>query len=314
MPSYKTRFQMMGTFIDLAVHHEKGELLIQDCSLQLQQFAQRFTVNQSQSELMHVNNNAGIRPVRVKADLYQLLKKSQDISLDASNPFNIAIGPLVKTWRIGFNDARLPSDAELANQLAIVDPTKILLDEQYQTVYLIQQGMQIDLGAIAKGYFADRIKGYLVSEGVESGYINLGGNVLTIGYSPDNATKAWHVGIQDPLSSRGEISRVVALRDHSMVTSGINERYFDIHGQRYHHLLDATTGKPITTNIASITIISKHSVDGEIWSTAGFLESIKEALCYLNKQVGIEAVLISNQGAVYVTNGLKDDGRCILLK
>ncbi len=99
-----------------------------------------------------------------------------------------------------------------------------------------------------------------------------------------------------------------------MVTSGINERYFGVNGQRYHHLLDAKTGKPITTNIASVTIISKQSVDGEIWSTAGFLASIEEALSYLNKQVGIEAVLISDQGKVYVTNGLKDDGRCILQK
>ncbi|MGF1716032.1 FAD:protein FMN transferase [Photobacterium chitinilyticum] len=314
MQSYKTRFQMMGTFIDLAIHHDNGEQLIRDSYLQLQQFAQRFTVNQPQSELMHVNNNAGVRPVRVRADLYELLKKAKEISVDTANPFNVAIGPLVKAWRIGFQDARLPTSAELTDKLTIVDPTKIVLDELYQTVYLTKHDMQIDLGAIAKGYFADRIKEYLVSEGVEYGYINLGGNVLTIGYSPDNASKAWNVGIQEPLSSRGEISRVVPLRDHSMVTSGINERYFGVNGQRYHHLLDAKTGRPITTNIASVTIISKQSVDGEIWSTAGFLASIEEALSYLNKQVGIEAVLISDQGKVYVTNGLKDDGRCILQK
>lgn len=314
MPIYKARFQMMGTFIDLVIHHDNGEYLIRDSYLQLQQFAQRFTVNQSQSELMHVNNNAAVRPVRVKADLYELLKKAKEISVDSANPFNIAIGPLVKTWRIGFQDAKLPTNAELSDKLKIIDPTKIILDDLYQTVYLTQHGMQIDLGAIAKGYFADRIKEYLISEGVEHGFINLGGNVLTIGYSPENPSKAWNVGIQDPLSSRGEISRVVPLRDHSMVTSGINERYFELNDQRYHHLLDAKTGQPITTNIASVTIISKLSVDGEIWSTAGFLSSIEDALSYLNKQVGIEAALISNQGKVYVTNGLNDDGRCIQQK
>lgn len=161
MQSYKTRFQMMGTFIDLAIHHDNGEQLIRDSYLQLQQFAQRFTVNQSQSELMHVNNNAGVRPVRVRADLYELLKKAKEISVDTANPFNVAIGPLVKAWRIGFQDARLPTSAELTDKLTIVDPTKIVLDELYQTVYLTKHDMQIDLGAIAKGYFADRIKSTL---------------------------------------------------------------------------------------------------------------------------------------------------------
>ncbi len=315
MASYKTRFPMMGTFIDLVVHHERGEALIKECYLQLQEFTQRFTVNQAQSELMRVNNHAGIRPVRVKPDLYALIKKSKAISVDPQNPFNVAIGPLVKTWHIGFKDAKLPTDAELVEKLQLVDPSNIILDDDYQSVYLSQTGMQIDLGAIAKGYFADRIKDFLTANGVEHGFINLGGNVLTIGYSPENASQTWNVGIQNPLAaSRGDICRVVPLRGYSMVTSGINERYFEYNGQRYHHLLDGQTGKPISTNIASVTIISKLSVDGEIWSTAGFLSSIDEALSYLNRQAGIEAVLISNQGDVVITDGLTDSGTVVQLR
>ncbi|WP_318444076.1 FAD:protein FMN transferase [Photobacterium leiognathi] len=315
MASYKTRFPMMGTFIDLVVHHERGEALIKECYLQLQEFTQRFTVNQAQSELMRVNNHAGIRAVRVKPDLYALIKKSKAISIDPQNPFNVAIGPLVKTWHIGFKDVKLPTDAELAEKLQLVDPSNIILDDDYQSVYLSQTGMQIDLGAIAKGYFADRIKDFLTANGVEHGFINLGGNVMTIGYSPENASQTWNVGIQNPLAaSRGDICRVVPLRDYSMVTSGINERYFEYNGQRYHHLLDGQTGKPISTNIASVTIISKLSVDGEIWSTAGFLSSIDEALSYLNRQAGIEAVLISNQGDVVITDGLTDSGTVIQMR
>ncbi|PWI33786.1 thiamine biosynthesis protein ApbE [Vibrio albus] len=311
MPSYKTRFQMMGTFIDLVIHHHEGEQLLKECYLQLQNFAQRFTVNQPNSELMSVNHNAGIRPVRVKADLYELLKSAKAVSLDRANPFNVAIGPLIKTWCIGFKDAKLPTDSELNDKLDIVDPSQIVFDDVYQTVFLTKAGMQIDLGAIAKGYFADRIKEYLVSQNVKSGYINLGGNVLTLGYSLDNPEKAWNVGIQDPLSTRGQVCRVVPLRDQSMVTSGINERYFEHNGVRYHHLLDPKNGKPIVTDIASVTIISNLSVDGEIWSTAGFLSSIGEALAYLNLQSGIEAILISNKGDVFVTHGLEDNGLTI---
>lgn len=314
MPSYKARFHMMGTFIDLVIHHPQGESLQKECYLKLQDFAQRFTVNQPDSELMNVNHHAGIRPVRVQADLYELLKRAQAVSLDRANPFNIAVGPLIKTWRIGFKEAKLPTDAELNEKLAIVDPSRIVLDDDYQTVFLTKVGMQVDLGAIAKGYFADRIKHYLVSQNVQSGYINLGGNVLTLGHAVDNPAKVWKVGIQDPLGSRGQVCRVVPLRDQSMVTSGINERYFEHNGVRYHHLLDANSGKPIVTDIASVTIISDLSVDGEIWSTAGFLSSVGEALAYLNQQSGIEAIVISNQGDVCVTDGLDDNGQTLRLR
>ncbi|ASI92028.1 FAD:protein FMN transferase [Vibrio mediterranei] len=314
MPSYKTRFQMMGTFIDLVIHHQNGEQLLKDCYFQLQEFAQRFTVNQSHSELMNVNHNAGIRPVRVKADLYELLKSATAVSLDNANPFNIAIGPLIKTWRIGFKDATLPSNSELASKLELVNPSHIVFDDIYQTVFLTKVGMQIDLGAIAKGYFADRIKQYLVSQEVESGYISLGGNVLTIGHAPDSKEKAWTVGIQDPFSPRGQVCRIVPLNDKSVVTSGINERFFEHNGVRYHHLLDAQSGKPIVTDIASVTIISKLSVDGEIWSTAGFLTSVDDALAYLNQQQHVEAIVISNQGHVHITHGLVDNGHTILEK
>ncbi len=301
----------MGTVIDLVVHHPEGEQLIRDVYLQLDQYARRFTVNQDSSELMQVNQSAAIAPVVVQPDLFELIRKAKSISQDSKNPFNIAIGPLVKAWRIGFKDARVPAQDEISAKLPLVDPKKIILDEQQHSVYLSQPKMEIDLGAIAKGYFADEVKKKLVDAGVEHGFISLGGNVLTLGHSPDNPNQAWNVGIQNPLAERGSVVRVVPLRGRSMVTSGINERFFDANGQRYHHLLDAQTGMPIATDIASITIISKHSVDGEIWSTAGFLPSTTDTIRYLNQQAGIEAVVVSKRGDVSVTSGLTDDGRKI---
>ena len=307
MTKYQTRFQMMGTFIDLVIYHPNGEQLIKEAYLQLYQYAQRFTVNQPNSELMCVNRNAGIAPVIVPPDLFQLIKIAKTISIDSKNPFNIAIGPLVKTWRIGFKNAKVPMPDEISAKLPLVDPHNIVLNERDQSVYLAQSNMEIDLGAIAKGYFADEVKKTLVNAGVEYGFINLGGNVLTIGHSPNN-NQAWNVGIQNPLAERGAVVRVIPLEGGSMVTSGINERFFEANGQRYHHLIDTHTGMPISTDIASITIISKHSIDGEIWSTAGFLSCTHDAICYLNQQADIEAVVISKNGQTHVTDGLIDDG------
>ncbi|MGY2572408.1 FAD:protein FMN transferase [Vibrio sp. C8] len=311
MKKYQTRFQMMGTFIDLVIHHPDGEQLIKEAYLQLYQYNQRFTVNQNDSELMRVNHNAGIAPVVVQPDLFHLIKIAKTISVDPKNPFNIAIGPLVKTWSIGFKNAKVPQKDELLAKLCLTDPNNIILNEEDHSVYLTQPNMEIDLGAIAKGYFADEVKKKLVNAGVEHGFINLGGNVLTIGYSPNNTNKSWNVGIQNPFAQRGEVVRVVPLKGRSMVTSGINERFFEDNGQRYHHLLDAQTGMPISTDIASVTIISNRSVDGEIWSTAGFLERANGAILYLNQQVNIEAVVISKNGHIHITQGLADDGKCI---
>ncbi|NVC95151.1 FAD:protein FMN transferase [Vibrio natriegens] len=303
MKSYSARFEMMGTFIDLVVHHQNGEQLIKDAYLQLKDYATRFTVNQADSELMRVNRNAGIAPIVVASDLFELIKLGKHYSEDVSTPLNIAIGPLVKTWRIGFQEATVPSQELINEKLALVDPTQIILNEQQHSVFLSQKGMEIDLGSIAKGYFADQVMQRLTEAGVDNGYISLGGNVLTIGHSPNNTNKAWNVGIQNPLSKRGDVIRIVPLQGMSMVTSGINERYFESNGQRYHHLLDGKTGMPISTDIASLTIVSKKSVDGEIWSTAGFLPSASQSISYLNTIEGIEAVAVSIQGDVMTTDG-----------
>ncbi len=304
MNRYSARFEMMGTFIDLVVYHQNGEQLIKEAYIQLKDYATRFTVNQTDSELMRVNQSAGIAPIVVAPDLFELIKLGKYYSEDISTPFNIAVGPLVKTWRIGFKEATVPSQEAIHEKLALVDPTQIILNEQEHSVFLIQKGMEIDLGAIAKGYFADQVKKRLIEAGVDNGFISLGGNVLTIGHSPNNTNKAWNVGIQNPLSKRGDVIRVVPLRGMSMVTSGINERFFESNGQRYHHLLDGKTGMPISTDIASLTIISKNSVDGEIWSTAGFLPSASQSIHYLNTIEGIEAVAVTVQGDLMMTNGL----------
>lgn len=308
---YQSRFQMMGTFIELLVYHPEGAKLIKDSYHMLKQYSQRFTVNQPESELMKVNKNAGIAPVHLGSDLFQLIKVAKKTSQDPANPFNIAVGPLVKAWRIGFKDARIPASQEVSAKLSLVNPDNIILDEVAQSVFLTQPGMEIDLGAIAKGYFADEVKKKLVGGGVESGMINLGGNVLTIGHAPGNRLRAWTAGIQNPLAGRGKIIRAISLMGDSLVTSGVNERYFQANGQHYHHLLDPDTGLPISTDIASISIISKYSVDAEIWSTAGFLSKTEESIEYLSKQKNIEAVVINEGGDIHLTSGLVDDGRYI---
>ncbi|QYN42456.1 FAD:protein FMN transferase [Gilliamella sp. ESL0443] len=311
MNRYEANFPLMGTMINLLIYHTHGEKVLNEAYNLLLEFETRFTVNRTHSELMEINKNAGRKPIYVKEDIFELIKLSKNISIQANNPFNIAIGPLVKAWRIGFNNAKHPTDQEIADCLSLVNPKNILLNQKDKTIYLTKERMELDLGSIAKGYFADQIKKIFLNHGVSSGFIDLGGNVLTIGCSPNNLNNNWVVGIQNPFKPRGNMICAVLTKDCSVVTSGIYERFLSVDNKRYHHILDSITGAPIITNIASITIISKQSLDGEIWSTAGFLSNAQQSIEFLNQQTNIEAIVITCDERIYLTNGLVRNNLCI---
>ena len=162
--------------------------------------------------------------------------------------------------------------------------------------------MEIDLGAIAKGYFADQLKDYFVEQGVESGIIDLGGNVVTIGHPLE---KAWTVGVQSPEKSRGNILGFIEIHNQSVVTSGIYERHFYKDDKLYHHILDSKTGYPVENDIASVTIVSDQSLDGEIWSTICFFTTAEQTIALLNEINGIDALVIKKNGEIMSTQHLK---------
>ena len=148
--------RMMGTVITISISHDNSEELLQNCFSMLKLYENRFSANSDSSELMQINFNAGVKPVIVHKDLYELIALGKEHSLAENSNLNIAIGPLVQTWRIGFSDAKVPTKEEIENVLEIIDPKFIHLDEETCSVYLTKKGMKIDLGALAKGYIADK--------------------------------------------------------------------------------------------------------------------------------------------------------------
>lgn len=135
--------------------------------------------------------------------------------------FNLAIGPLVKRWRIGFRGDTVPPMEDIVRLLALTNPEQVLLNDAEQSVYLTQPGMEIDLGAIAKGYIADRVRDFLRKEGVVQGLINLGGNVQTLG-TPEGG---WSIGLKKPFSTSGAMIGTLDIANKSVVTSGVYERF-----------------------------------------------------------------------------------------
>ena len=189
-------------------------------------------------------------------------------------------------------------------KLQLTDATKVELDEESQTIFLLEEGMRIDLGCIAKGYIADLVIEQLKEQGVTSALINLGGNVLTLGPAVHHEDGNWWIGIQNPKLLRGENVALLPIQDESIVTSGVYERVLEVDGKKYHHILDPNTGYPAETDVASLTIVSKQSVDCEIWTTRLFGKKAHEILFEVEQHPNIEAVLILEDDRIFYTSGL----------
>ena len=296
--------RLMGTTITVSICDPQADELLTHCFELLRSYEHRFSANDASSELMEVNHQAGIAPVQVHPDLFELIALGTLHSQAKNSHLNIAIGPLVQTWRIGFSNARRPAPEEIEQAILKIDPQQIQLDQENYTVFLKRPGMKIDLGALAKGYSADLIATYLRGKGIKDALIDLGGNILTVGQHPVKQ-QPWRIGIQNPVEKRGNHLLVLSIKDKSVVTSGIYERHLEVDGQSFHHIFDSATGYPVETDLASITIISDRSVDGEIWTTRLFGDSSTSILNTIESLPGIETLLVSQSGKIAYTSGLQ---------
>ncbi|MBI5974867.1 FAD:protein FMN transferase [Staphylococcus sp. H16/1A] len=292
----------MGTQIQLAIEHPDATSLLQEAESQIKVWEQRFSANRASSELMAVNQHAGQSPVSVHPELFDLIQYAHHVTQSSQQKMNILIGPLVKLWQIGFNATDVPDKASIESRLALIHPDDMVLNAEDHSVFLVKPGMEIDLGAIAKGYFADELQSFFMKHGVKRGMINLGGNVITIGTSPRETD--WQVGIRHPFLSIPIAS--LNIRHQAVVTSGIYERYFIHEGQLYHHILDSRTGYPADNDIASVTIVSDHAIDGEVWSTLCSFGQAQHNIDLLNQIDGIEAVIITKDEDILYTTQLKN--------
>ncbi|UTX36479.1 FAD:protein FMN transferase [Ligilactobacillus salivarius] len=275
-PLQKTYFAL-GTRINLTIFGCENPVILDKTYDLIKYYEDILTVNRDESEVMSINHAAGKYPVRVSEATYKLIRRSVQVSQEYLG-FNSLIGPLVKLWGIGFDNANVPEDKEIKSTLNLIDPQKITLNDNEMTVFLQDDGMELDLGGIAKGYIADRIKDFWHAFDISSGIIDLGGNLLLVGPQPKHDDALWRIGVQNPHDARGSAIGVVVTSECSIVTSGIYERHLEVDGKSYHHILDSKTGYPKQNNLASVTVFSKYSIDGEIETTNLFFagEPVKD--------------------------------------
>jgi thiamine biosynthesis lipoprotein len=254
------------------------------------------------SDISRVNAAAGIEPVRVHDDVFGVIQRAVEIAELSGGAFDPTVGPLTFLWGITGDNPRVPSQEEVDAVLPLINWQDIVLDPQARTVFLRRPGMALDLGAIAKGYAADESVAIVRDARLLRALIDLGGNVVTFGIKEDRTP--WRVGLQNPLGARGQFIGVISGWDMTVVTSGVNERYFTHEGEHFHHLFSPFDGFPARTGLLSATIVTEVSMDADALSTAIFVLGYERGRALIEPLEGVEAVFVFEDRSVRATPGL----------
>ena len=292
-----------NTIISVTVYetHSKEDTLnasalAQNCMDLAASYEQLFSRTIEGSDIWNINHSNG-SPVTVSDDSVALLSTALFYSELSEGLVDPTIGSLSALWNFSDKAKTVPSDSDIKEALSHVDFHSIVIAGNQVT--LTDPDADIDLGFIAKGYIADQMKDYLISEGVTSAIINLGGNVLTIGNKPDGSE--YTIGVQKPFAETGTALLTLSVSDKSVVSSGNYERYFYANDTLYHHILSTEDGYPANSDLSQVTIISDSSVDGDALSTLCFILGYEDGHALIESLPDIEAVFVTANGDIYKT-------------
>lgn len=287
-----------NTVITLTFYNETDAQLQGNCFSLCQKYESMLSRTVEGSDIWNINHGNG-QPVSVQEETYALLEDAISYCEQTDGQIDITVAPLMDLWNFtsSIEEKAPPAKKDIDAILPHINYKNVILKDG--TVTLTDPEAGIDLGFIAKGFIADKLKEYLMEQGVTSALINLGGNILTIGSKPDGS--AYTIGVKDPFSINGGHLTTVSSKDNSIVTSGTYERYFIWENTRYHHILDASTGYPAATDIAGVTIICDSSTKADALSTTCLLLGKEKALELLASFPDTEGIFITNDGEIYST-------------
>ncbi len=301
-------YESLGTVCFINLYDDGKKSVYDEIESCLSKIDSKFNVNNENSEISLVNKNASKSSVKISDNFAFVLKTSLETATLTDGDFNPALGNLIRLWGINTDHARVPSESEIEEARKHCDWRKIAFDKTNQTVFLRDDKISLDLGAIAKGFAADEIALICGRNNVRRAVIDLGGNVLVLGEKKDKSQ--WKVGIKNPENPAGEPCAVLnfpAISENgktcSVVTSGVYERFFVQDGKRYHHILSGKTGFPAEPGLKSITVVCKKSIAADALSTAFFVAGKSRALELKSKAENlfgekISLVFIENDGKI----------------
>lgn len=292
------------TVVSITLYEYEGssDAIFDGCMEMCERYESLFSATVTASDIWRINN-AGGSPVAVDPETARLISDALEYSRRSDGLIDPTIGGICELWdissQVGSKDPHIPDDISISEALSHVDYRKISIEGN--TVTLADPDTHLTLGFIAKGYVADRLSEYLTEAGVKSALIDLGGNIKAVGNKPDGSD--FHIGIQKPFADKSEPITTVSVRDTSVVSSGIYERYFKPDDHIYHHIFDTKKGYPVDGNVTGVTVISSSSEEADVLSTLCLIMGVDRGLELIEDTEGVEAMFITSDYDLHVSSG-----------
>jgi thiamine biosynthesis lipoprotein len=250
--------------------------------------------------ISEVNRNAGIKPVKVPQEVFDLVQRSIKISELTSGAFDISYASMDKIWKFDGSMTRMPTPEEIKNSVSKVGYKNIILDASKSTIFLKNEGMKLGLGGIGQGFIADKIKALLKSKGVVAGIVNISGDINTWGKQLNG--QQWKVGIKNPLN-KDKIFATFPLEDSAVETSGSYEKYVTFNGIRYSHIIDTRTGYP-ASGVISVSVFAKSTEFADALATGVFVLGVDVGLDLVNQLPGIGCIYVDDKGKIFTSKNI----------
>lgn len=301
---YQRTLKLMGSRFDISVvsnSKEKGDEFIDFAVQEITRIEKLISSWDPNSQTSLINKNAGIKPVVVDEELFNLIERAIKISQLTSGAFDISYASMDKVWKFDGTMTEMPSEASIKNSISKVGYKNIILDKNNFSVFLKLKGMKIGFGAIGKGYAADKAKSLLQEKDVESGIINASGDLNAWGKQPDG--KDWMVAIVNPLNKE-KVFSWLPIHNSAVVTSGNYEKYVELNGILYSHIIDPRTGYP-STGILSVSIFTTSAEFADALATSVFVMGVDVGLDFINQLKGVECVIVDKNNKLHTSKNIK---------
>ena len=301
---YKRTLKLMGSRFDITVVAKdpvEANIYIDLAINEITRIEQLISSWDPKSQTSEINRNAGIKPVKVDSELFDLIQRGIGISKLTDGAFDISYASMDKIWKFDGSMTEMPSTDSIKASVSKVGYRNIILDKENNTVFLKLKGMKIGFGAIGKGYAADKAKNLLISKGVVAGIINASGDMNTWGKQPDGSE--WKVAITNPMD-KNKVFALLPINNGAVVTSGNYEKYVTFNDVRYTHIIDPRTGYP-ATGIISVTVFAPKAELADALATSVFVMGIEVGLNRIEQLPQVECIIIDENGHITTSKNIE---------
>ncbi|WP_035655646.1 FAD:protein FMN transferase [Flavobacterium filum] len=300
---YTQKTNMLGSPFEMTVVAKdsvEGNYFIQKAIEEVKRIEHLISDWIPNTQISKVNQSAGITPVKVDQEVFQLIDRAIKISKLTNGAFDISYASMDKIWKFDGSMKEMPTEEAIKNSVAKVGYQNIILNEKESTIFLKNKGMKLGLGGIGQGYIADKIKVLLIESGCKSGIVNVSGDIFAWGKQPDG--KPWTVAIVNPIN-KNKVFATFPLEDSAVETSGSYEKYVTFNGKRYSHIIDPRTGYP-ATGIVSVSVFAKTTEVADALATGVFVLGVDVGLDLINQLKGIECIIVDDKGVVHTSKNI----------